>query len=347
LEERQIRVVENFLELYELGKEVMPSAHPYMRVHFATRRKDRHACVVKVRFKPQCFKSRDDERSWRQNTEFLLNMPDNGGVVQIYEVLEDAKALYIVMEKVEGMDLFEMLEQGDKVTVEMARDILRQLLQSMLHLHAHNAVHKDLTLENVMIDISPKSSKSPSSSPGSVKVIDFDTLEEWAPNSPKAKDVLGTDQYIAQEAYAGKYTPLSDIFAVGVIAYRLLTGEFPFHGKIFDDDVGENWVGSPKMAQIRERLRVAQIDFSQRVFRENPHAKDLIMKMLAYSERKRPTAAQALEHPWFENCPLFPSAEASTTWSAGCVCDLPRFDESSALAEEAVVGEERRLFLVR
>merc|ERR1719203_1045817 len=101
----------------------------------------------------------------------------------------------------------------------------------------------------------------------SVKVIDFDTLEEWTPASPTSKDVVGTDQYISQEAYAGRYSPLSDIFAAGVIAYRLLSGKFPFHDDMFDDEAGENWVGSPKMAQIRRRLKVAKVDFSSTVFR--------------------------------------------------------------------------------
>merc|ERR1719454_316917 len=116
-----------------------------------------------------------------------------------------------------------------------------------------------------MIDVTPKSTGC-GPSPKSVKVIDFDTLDKWTPLSPAAKDVVGTDQYIAQEAYAGKYSPLSDMFAVGVIAYKLLSGKFPFHDEIFDDEAGENWVGSPKMLQIRRRLKVAKVDFSNSIF---------------------------------------------------------------------------------
>merc|ERR1719316_600405 len=75
-------------------------------------------------------------------------------------------------------------------------------------------------------------------SPTAVKVIDFDTLDQWTPTSPGGREVVGTDQYIAQEAYAGKYSPLSDVFAVGVIAYRLLSGRFPFHSQLFNDEPG-------------------------------------------------------------------------------------------------------------
>merc|ERR1712039_337199 len=69
---------------------------------------------------------------------------------------------------------------------------------------------------------------------------------------------------------------------------------------MFDDEAGENWVGSPKMAQIRWRLKIAKVDFSHAVFRDNPQACDLVMRMLAYKELSRPSAAAALEHAWFQ-----------------------------------------------
>merc|ERR1719215_2216840 len=99
--------------------------------------------------------------------------------------------------------------------------------------------------------------------PGSVKLIDFDTVEDWSPKSPKATRVLGTDQYIAPEAYEGRYSPASDIFAIGVIAYRLLAGTFPFRNSLFDDKPGENWVGSPKMREIRGKLQAVRLDWQR------------------------------------------------------------------------------------
>merc|ERR1711904_381478 len=95
-----------------------------------------------------------------------------------------------------------------------------------------------------------------------VKLIDFDTLEEHTPKTPKAKDVPGTDQYIAPEAYSGNYSQASDMFAVGVIAYKLIVGKFPFPDDFFDDGPGENYTGSPKMKQIKKRLQDHNVDFS-------------------------------------------------------------------------------------
>lgn len=336
----RIRQIASFEKSYTLGKELMPSTHDYMKIHSAIRRSDGEEVVIKLRFKPGCFKNKDDELNWRRSTEYLLNMPDSSHIAIIYEVLEDSRSFYIVMEKVPGMDLCETLKQGS-VAVEDARSIVKQLLAAMAHLHSHDAVHKDLKLENVMLDASPTSRSGSPLSPTSVKVIDFDTVDQWNPSSARpAKDVVGTDQYIAQEAYAGKNSPLSDIFAVGVIAYKLLCGRFPFHADIFDDEVGENWVGSPKMRQIRSRLRVAKVDFAHPVFEENPEALDLVKSMLSYSEHCRPTAAAALEHAWLQEGE---SASSSSTYAAQT--SMPALDYGAVVAQESSVGEDHRLIL--
>lgn len=331
----------NFSDYYDMGKEVMPSTHSYMEVNYAVRKRDNLEVVVKIRYKPSCFRSPEDERTWRQNTEFLLNMPDNCGVARLYEVLEDPKAFYVVMEKIEGMDLFETMEVQGKVSVPVAREILRKLLNSLEHLHGCGVVHKDLKLENVMVDMTPTSRRSPIvTTPQSVKVIDFDTVAEWTPSSPKSRDVVGTDQYIAQEAYAGRYSPLSDIFAAGVITYRLLIGKFPFDERTFDDEAGENWVGSPKMEEIRRRLKTAKVDFSHPVFNADPAAHDLVRSMLAYSELDRPDAQAALQHAWFKE-----GEEGGPSRARFPSDDL--FDDTVAVAQESVVGDVRRQALLR
>merc|ERR1719230_1448466 len=68
---------------------------------------------------------------------------------------------------------------------------------------------------------------------------------------------------------------------------------------MFDDEPGENWVGSPKMRQIRKRLKNYEIQFDRSVFISNPHAKDLVSRMLSYEENMRPLAEVALAHEWF------------------------------------------------
>jgi len=281
--------------MYTLGAEVMPSVHPGMDVKHAMCLADHTRVVVKVRRKANSFSTSQEEREWRQSAEFMLNLPRSGGIAQISGVYEDKENYYVVMEKVGGSDLFELLDAEGLLPLHETKGIIRQVLKGVAALHGEGCIHKDLKLENVMVD---RSQQADGEDAPMVKLIDFDTAQSWEPSSPKAKTVLGTDQYISAEAYAGRYSPASDIFAVGVIAYKLLTGRFPFNGKMFDDEAGENWVGSPKMKQIQDRVHKAQISWSLPPFPSEPDGAALVRSMLAARDEDRPSADQALQSPF-------------------------------------------------
>lgn len=282
---------------YKFGGAVMESGNQGMDVIFATR-SDGVEVVIKTRIKTKSFKNGADERGWRTTTEFQLNMPKSDQVCELYEVLETPVRYFIVMEKVEGRDLLEEIADGRIPHVD-AREVVQDILQALTDMHKAGRIHKDLKLENVMVDMhSPKKMDAPGS-PAAAKLIDFDTVEDWEPKSPKAHDVLGTDGYIAPEAYDGEYSPASDIYSVGVIMYKLLTGRFPSDSTIFDDQPGENYVGHKSMARIKERLRVEVIDFNKPPLNMCPEAKNLVQAMLAFAPDARPSAEESLQHAWF------------------------------------------------
>jgi len=271
-----------------------------MQIVFAERKSDKLEVVVKARAKSSSFSCKAEEKDWRDMMEFMLNFPETEGIAKLYEVLEDGRSYYVVMEKVPGQDLFEAINGKGLMPVVEVKDVMRQLLMALRELHGRGCIHKDLKLENIMFERSPAANAQIAQ----VKLIDFDTIENCSPEMPKlAKDVLGTDQYIAQEAYAGRYTPASDMFAAGVIAYRLLTNRFPFKRSLFDDQAGDNWVGSPKMKDIREKLCRSNIDWSHKAFISDPKAKDLLVSMLSIHEKMRPSADEALSHPWLSDRP--------------------------------------------
>merc|ERR1719199_1751607 len=105
--------------------------------------------------------------------------PTNCGVAQIYEVIESSAAFYIVMEKVRGDDLYETLDHDGPMHPDDAKMVVYQILLATEHLHANSVIHKDLKLENVVLEKSPKLKMD------LVKVIDFDTVQDWSPKSPK------------------------------------------------------------------------------------------------------------------------------------------------------------------
>merc|ERR1712216_1009636 len=125
-------------------------------------------------------KKKSKEIGWRKATEMLLNMPSSQKIAKLYEVLEDSKYYYVVMEKVQGRDLFELLQahRGKNLPLALAKPILKELLTAVDDLHQRDCIHKDIKLENVMADLGSVSSvSSPSPSSPVVKLIDFDTVQ--------------------------------------------------------------------------------------------------------------------------------------------------------------------------
>lgn len=285
---------------YVLKGKVMDSTNKGMRVMFCTRLSDGAECVTKVREKALSFNKKDSsEREWRTTTEVQLNMPESDTMCEFYEVIETPTYYYVIMEKVAGQDLFEQLHNAE-IQQKDAREILRQVLDALVKMHKAGRIHKDLKLENVVVDMaSPKRADDPFS-PVAAKIIDFDTVQDWEPSSPKTKDVLGTDGYIAPEAYLGTYSPASDVYCVGVMMYKMLTKKFPSRVDIFDDGPGENYVGSPAMARIYQRLKEQTIDYSLRPLDKLVLANDLCASMLAFDSEARPSAKEALAHEWFQ-----------------------------------------------
>merc|ERR1711964_220055 len=114
-------------------------------------------------------------------------------------------------------------------------------------MHKEGLIHRDLKLENVMVDLeSPRRRRRRASlsSPAQVKIIDLDSVRNWVENSPSVKKVVGTGGYMAPEAYGGDYSPASDMYSIGVIMYVLLTKRWPHPPKMFEIRPEEICVGS-------------------------------------------------------------------------------------------------------
>lgn len=289
---------EEYEKLFKMEGQVMESTNPGMEVRYATRKADGMKVVVKTRDRKSSFKDHYEEREWRATTEIQLKMPKSETLCGYLGVYCTDKMYYIVMEKVEGQDLFEQMSSA-RIPIVDTRAIVRQTLEGLAALHKSGRIHKDIKLENVVADMdSPR--KKGEDSPVMAKIIDFDTVQDWEPKSPRSKTILGTDGYIAPEAYDGNYSPASDVYCTGVIMYKLLTRRFPHKADLFDDKPGENKAGHPAMQRIKQRLLEAKIDFTRAPLDKCPMARDLVQGMLQMESEKRPSADEALDHQWFK-----------------------------------------------
>jgi serine/threonine-protein kinase len=151
---------------------------------------------------------------------------DHPGVVKVFR--NDGRSrLYIVMEWVEGKSLRALLNEQHKLTPERAVAITLQICDALEYLHRQGVIHRDLKPENIIL--------SPGDEPGDhAKLIDFGIagcVGARRLTFGKLSNTMGTPDYISPEQVQGKRGDArSDLFALGVMLYEMLTGRAPFQG---------------------------------------------------------------------------------------------------------------------
>jgi hypothetical protein len=146
-------------------------------------------------------------------------------VCPIFDVGEHDGAAFVVMAYVEGLSLDQVLAQrGPFADVRAAIALVRQVLDALAAVHAHGIVHRDVKPGNILLDAA-----------GRPILTDFGLArpEESADRLTSEGVVIGTPAYMAPEQAAGQpeqVGPWTDLYAVGVLLYQLLTGRLPFEG---------------------------------------------------------------------------------------------------------------------
>jgi predicted Ser/Thr protein kinase len=139
-------------------------------------------------------------------------------IVTIYDLGEDQGRPYIAMELVEGTDLGAVIKAKEPRPLEWRIDVIAQVCEGLAHAHRYGIVHRDVKPANIRI--TPE---------GDVKLVDFGVAHLQSSNMTRTGLVVGTVHYMAPEQIEGRKVDLrADIFAVGVIAFELITYRRPF-----------------------------------------------------------------------------------------------------------------------
>ncbi|MDI7741614.1 Stk1 family PASTA domain-containing Ser/Thr kinase [Lysinibacillus fusiformis] len=143
-------------------------------------------------------------------------------IVSIYDVGEDQDMHYIVMEYIKGKTLKQYINEFSPLTPARSVQIMKQLTSAIAHAHENQIIHRDIKPQNILVDHE-----------GDVKVTDFGIATSLTATSyTKTNSVIGTVHYLSPEqARGGTATNQSDIYALGIVLYELLTGELPFSGE--------------------------------------------------------------------------------------------------------------------
>ena len=144
------------------------------------------------------------------------------GIATVYELLEDDDRLVMVMELVRGQTLQHILDEVGVFSPRRAAELCMQALAALSHAHAAGVVHRDLKPGNLMI-----------TDHGSLKIMDFGIARlEGAINLTNVGQMLGTPAYMSPEQVLGHpVDSRADLYAMGVVFFRLITAAFPFQGE--------------------------------------------------------------------------------------------------------------------
>ena len=215
----------------------------------------------------------------KQEAEMLRSL-DHPYIVKLEDVFTSSSAIYLVMELLNGGDLFDRIVARGRYQEVQARRVMRRILAAVGYLHSKHIVHRDLKPENILL-VSVGSDVD-------IKITDFGLAKRT--NKDGLRTFCGTPQYFAPEVLrrrntvqgTGRYGMAADMWSIGVILYILLSGSPPF-------DVSEN-LDSVQNASITFRgPRWADV---------SPSAKDLVLRLLTASPTARCTVGQAVEHEW-------------------------------------------------
>eukprot|EP01138_Halocafeteria_seosinensis_P006419 gb/GECG01006562.1/.p1 GENE.gb/GECG01006562.1/~~gb/GECG01006562.1/.p1 ORF type:complete len:1077 (+),score=104.96 gb/GECG01006562.1/:1-3231(+) len=231
--------------------------------------------AIKILEKSRIKEIADVERVTREIK--ILKRARHDNVIQLFEVIDATDQIYLVMEYLDGGELFDYIVRKKRLTDQEARQFFHGVLDGLHYLHEMGVVHRDLKPENILLQ--PKAGGG-----HKVKIIDFGLSN--LSNEGKSsifKTACGSPCYAAPEMISGKkyYGSKSDMWSSGVVLFAMLAGYLPFE----DKNTGALY---DKILNCRYRIP----DWI------TPTARDLLTKILRTDPAERITAEEALQHPW-------------------------------------------------
>jgi len=212
----------------------------------------------------------------------IMKVMDHPGVIKLFEVFQDHRQYYLIMELAVGGELFDRIIESGHFTESQCASIMQQILRAIYYMHSSKIMHRDLKPENFLFV-----EKNESIENSTLKIIDFGLSTRFTPKSLH-KTKAGTPYYVAPQVLAGKYGMECDIWSIGVIMYVMLCGYPPFYDE--------------SDAQVLAKVRTGTFTFAPGDWKNiSEDAKNLIRLMLTYDPADRVKAEDALSHIWIQN----------------------------------------------
>lgn len=284
--------------------------------------------VIKKRYQ---YNTQEEEKIIKEIQ--ILRKLDHPNIIKVFEFYNTKVEFYIISELCTGGELFDRIIKLKKLNEKVAANVMKQLLSAILFCHKNQVIHRDLKPENILIESQDNQGEHQENNFFTIKVIDYGTAEIFKNNTLLHKQI-GTPYYIAPEVLNNQYNEKCDLWSCGVILYILLCGCPPFYGK--NDNA------------IFESVRSGKFSFKQPIWNSvSEEAKNLIRILLDLDYDKRPSAENAIKHPWFAKAQAASSRRVSETYdtdSESVFGRKPRLLTKNSTIKSSINGLKEVLF---
>ena len=291
---REMRMLEDIESIYTWKRKL--GEGQFGTVYEAVHKKAQLPCAIKTVKKAKLEERLDDTLVELMMQELeALDLLEHPNIVRVLDLCEDRLHIYIVLELMVCGTLTDMLTKIMKInqhkkqpafTEADASNIVKQLLLAINFLHGRNICHRDLKLDNIMVEIERNERDNTASLV--CKITDFGFAKAIDPQQKESMS-LGTPLYMAPElAKNEEYGLQVDIWALGVITHNIMVGKPPFIGR----DRHETF----------DRICNSELDLTLfNKFKDNgTNIKDFIQCCLSKDPEARSTATELLTHPWIQ-----------------------------------------------
>ena len=225
----------------------------------------------------------------------LMKQLNHPNITKILELFETEDYIFIIMEYINGGNLFSFIKKRRKLSEKTAKFLFKQIIEGIKHIHSKNIVHRDIKLENILIDLK-----------NNIKICDFGIGKILKKKKEKLFEQCGTPMYMAPEIYLCTsekgYDPFPvDLWSSGIALYIMLSGTIPF---LFSDDNNNNnsFSNDKENKKNNNILKYNIINNQPKEIKDiSKEANDLIMGLLNKNPKKRYTINDVLNHPWLKS----------------------------------------------
>ncbi|CAO3687583.1 unnamed protein product [Rhizopus stolonifer] len=218
-------------------------------------------------------KMKQDIREARTIREaYIMKLLHHPHIVQLQELHMTASFFYITMEYVEGGQLLHHIVRHGKLDEADARRFARQIISALDYMHRNSIVHRDLKIENILLDKEHKN----------IKVVDFGLSNLYCPER-RLQTYCGSLYFAAPELLRGEpyRGPEIDVWSLGVVIYVMVTGVVPF------DDLS--------LSGLHDKIKAAFVHFPNYMSKS---CQNLLQKILVANPRRRLILADVIKHSW-------------------------------------------------